>query len=1753
MKSDIAVIGMSGKFPEARTIDEFYRNLREGKDSVRPLSLSRIRDTSLSPARRYRKMGFLEDIDKFDFSFFDILQSEAECMAPQHRLLLQVAYEALESAGCSPDKLAGSRTAVYVAGNADSYYKLAGEVHSTLLTGNLPACMAGRISRYFNFTGNAVLIDTACSSSLVALHMACRDILSGDAEMALCGGVHLALNPPPATDSEDIFGITSREGKCRTFSADADGIGIGEAAACVLLKPLPEAIRDRDPIFGVIKSSAVNQDAARSSTLTAPSSIAQAEVIAMAIDRAGIDPATLTFIEAHGTGTRLGDPIEIEGLTMAFRRYTTEKQFCAISALKSNLGHCDVAAGIVGFIKAVLSLYHKELFPSLHVKEINPYIDFPASPFYVNLECRTWLNFRDQRRAGVSSFGISGTNCHVIVEEWNGSPEPSTNGKPFLFILTGHTRHALERNAAALREFVDQNRSISLGQISYTLNTGRKKFLFRKSIVAASHDELINELGSMVAPEKPSEQTPGIWYLFAGSDTSGAPFLRELGETFPAFGKAYKECVSVLSGIDAGSFVDYSFGYCFYALLKALGLEIKQVMGLGKGKDLAKLAAGKLTLKDLPLAGEISGRQDPAAPDWEVFTESKLKGQGSLVWEIGLGAKNHKTLDMYRDEHHVFESVNPLVNASVRDLLVFIGRLAEAGLDLNWRELFTKVPVKVSLPVYQFERQRCWIKNADVEPVASWIYQQSWKPLPDLTASNRLTKDLLFILYSDNKGIAEDIGARLRSAGASVCTVCTGTSFTLLPNDVISFDWADEANYSSLLTELAKRQAAGIVHIHFGGCSAKGETSIEDQFAVGLYPLLLLVKAIGRAPGTHSLKVISDCAVAISGMEAAISPSGGAMHGFVAGVRAEMTELSATCIDIDSKENADRMLDLLYREILGKEKSRLVVGLRDGRRYQRDWTRPMKREPIPLESGGVYLITGGASGIGLQVLQSISYCKAVLIVTGRRRLPNKRLWPFVTKESHPECHETIRGFIRAEDNGSTVVYYAADVSDTERMSEVFGMIEQKYAPLQGIIHAAGIGGKTRIQRHTVETFRETLLAKAHGAEILYSLADKQTLRFFILFSSYSSFLSAERESNYSAANAFLDSFSARLTQENVTSVTIRWPFWKQTGMGSRMHQYDDVVVDPEMSIGNRQGIDVFDHILRQGYADVIVSKKEPELLMGEKPAGKQGEMPRKNIPLEEVLAEIWRRVLSREDLRPEDNFFQAGGHSLLGLQMRNQIEKKTGIKLEYRDIAENPTMSRLAARLRALGVKEEGKNAPFPRMPQQDKYPLSAGQKGIWLISQKEQKTYLYNICFGYTLYEPVEIGVLHKAVEFLVLRHEILRTKFYWDGDAIFQRVLPMEEVDTPVEYLTAADSEEMNSVLENARRHELPLDKAPLFRIWLIRRSGGGHVLFISIHHIILDGLSAHIFFSQLLSYYDQVLRTGHAVVPSDVVQYKDYVLWEEQQLSGLAADGHKQFWRQYLNDLPGPLDLPLDNQRNAVRSGNGANYRFSLSGAHAEAIGRLGAAEGGSKFLVCLTLFQILLYRYCGQQDFFIGTASTLRSRPEFEDQLGYYVNMLPLRCNVSGTDTFDTLFQKACQSFKTVQDHQMYPFSRMIGDAGIRQAPGRHYLFDIVFLYEYQLGKKGAGENNSSWRELGDLAPSSKYDIEFVLKEKNDGIMGVITYDTDLFREDTIARMASHFVQLADTITLSLTVDRFHFERAPSFSPAAIMENMSFDFE
>ena len=606
----IAVIGMAGRFPGAPTLEQFWRNLAEGVESISFFGPEELAAQGIDPAlaedRRYvPARGVLSGAEMFDAAFFGLTPREAELMDPQHRVLLECAWEALEQAGYAAQGL-GGRTAVFAGAGLNTYLLQNLLPNRELLAkvGELPAILLNnndflttRISYKLDLRGPSALVQTACSTGLVAVHMACQSLLGGECDMALAGAVSITF-PQLSGYLHQEGGVMSPDGHCRAFDAQAGGAVEGAGAGMVVLKRLADAIADGDFVHAVIRGSAANNDGASRVGFTAPSVDGQSEVIRESLMMADVDPATVTYVEAHGSGTPLGDPIEIAALTQAFDSGVGSADGrCAVGSVKTNVGHLNTAAGMAGLLKTVLALEHRAIPASLHFSSPNPQIDFAGGPFYVNTELTPWES-EGPRRAGVSSFGLGGTNLHAVLEEAP-EPEPSGPARPWqLLVLSAKSAAALDAMAADLAAYLEAQPdldSAALADIGWTLQVGRRLFPHRRALVCRDAAE-VRALLTTPDPARVANAVEGssgrpVVFLFPGLGDHYVDMGRELYATEPRFREELDRCADFLQPL--------------------LGLDLREAIFAGSSDSAGGAGVG-IDLRALLRRGGGSGVEDEA-------------------------------------------------------------------------------------------------------------------------------------------------------------------------------------------------------------------------------------------------------------------------------------------------------------------------------------------------------------------------------------------------------------------------------------------------------------------------------------------------------------------------------------------------------------------------------------------------------------------------------------------------------------------------------------------------------------------------------------------------------------------------------------------------------------------------------------------------------------------------------------------------------------------------------------------------------------------------------------------------------------------------------------------------------------------------------------------------------------------------------------------------------------------------------------
>jgi len=710
----IAIIGMSGRFPGAATVEQLWQNLTAGVESISFFSREELEQAGVDPTllqdpSYVRARGVLADVERFDAEFFGFSAREAALTDPQQRLFLECSFEALERAGYGGEHLScpigvyagsgGGMTNTYLWNNI--YPRLQqGEPFDEyqLSIANEKDFLSTRVSYKLNLRGPSVVVQTACSTSLVAVYIACQGLSTYQCDMALAGGVAVSFPQERGYFFREGM-ILSPDGHCRPFDAEARGTVSGHGVGVVLLKRLADALADGDPIYAVIRGAAANNDGSAKVGFTAPGVDGQVEVILQALSTADIEPESIGYVEAHGTGTRVGDPIEIESLTQAFHTGTRKNGFCAIGSAKSNLGHLDTAAGVTGLIKATLALAHGQIPPSLHFESPNPRIDFANSPFYVNTALAEWKRGATPRRAGVSSFGIGGTNAHVILEE---APvvEPSGPSRPWqLVTLSARTSSALDRAAENLAEHLERHPSSNLADVAYTLHVGRREFTHRRMVVARDIEELKTALSTrdprrvFTCVHEPQERS--VAFMFSGQGSQYVNATLDLYRHERVYREEIDRCAELLlphsridfrkalypteDGIEEAAMrlsqtalaqpTLFAIEYALAKLWMSWGVHPSAMVGHSLGEYVAACLAGVFSLEDALRLVAARGRLMQELPGGAMFGVplSKEEITPLLGDEISIAAINTPSICV--------------VSGPEEAALRFVERLSERGVS----------------------------------------------------------------------------------------------------------------------------------------------------------------------------------------------------------------------------------------------------------------------------------------------------------------------------------------------------------------------------------------------------------------------------------------------------------------------------------------------------------------------------------------------------------------------------------------------------------------------------------------------------------------------------------------------------------------------------------------------------------------------------------------------------------------------------------------------------------------------------------------------------------------------------------------------------------------------------------------------------------------------------------------------------------------------------------------------------------------
>ncbi len=1367
---DIAIIGLSGIYPEAENVDIFWENLKAGKNSITEIPENRwdingfYNERKINKGTSYSKWGgFIDDVDKFDPLFFNISPREASMMDPQERLFLQTVWHTIEDAGYTKKKLQniGKESSIDLGGDVGVFvgvmyeeYQLFGveerqKGNFIAPTGNASS-IANRVSYFLNLHGPSMAIATMCSSSLVAIQMACESIQAGNCEAAIAGGVNLSIHPSKYLMLSDLH-LVSEKGKCEAFGEGGDGYVPSEGVGAIMLKPLHKAKEDGDQIYGVIKGGAINHGG-KVNGYTVPNPNAQSAVISKAMKRAGVSPDSYSYIEAHGTGTKLGDPIEITGLKKAF--VGTVNQSCKIGSVKSNIGHAESAAGISGVTKVILQLKNKQLVPSLHAEKLNTNIDFESTPFQVQQKLEDWIVPNEKPRiAGISSFGAGGTNVHLIIEEYYAEKTQSINNQnPVMIPLSAKDSNRLDQYVQNLIQYIEtEKQQININDLAYTLQTGRESMEYRAIFI-------VNDLNELIVKLKEYTQSPSI-------AITGKIETRKLittTKTTDAVREAIKsiDYDAIATLWSQGEVVDwdalysnrpnivslpnYPFAkdYCWFKSKKKQSVSANKIEGYltseknqftshfsGKERFIAnhKLKGAKVMpgVAFLELA-KIVGAQ---------FTNDKITQIKDVFWLSPLQVNTSRSIITNLDESN--EGISYSVVDEVNRSHVFNqGKILTTPLELKDNIEIEAIENILQKTIdgdalysmfdsmgLQYERgfrgiktlkyssnqvlAKIQVSKEDTENYwAVQVMDCALQTCIGIHLNNSITGSKPFIPFGVKevnlyREIPQELWAYVQLKNQDEKTkkerydvhllttsgepIISFIDFVTLPymgdtkknpnqntyTQKYSYLWKEEAvlkgelpivetDYEVIIAgknNVLADHLTEILGIQVTNIQAKDE---EEIFNIVLETIKQ--KLLNKIQLHYIILFEQEDELAYS-----------FLSGILKSVTKENPIVSGKTIVLDkiSMETIDQLYEIIKIESTTRDQEvKYVNGKRQVRTLSR-YQNPLNTTPISIKSGGTYLITGGAGGLGLIFANYLNQFQDVkLYLLGRSELSTEK-----------------KNDISRLNNAT---YLRCDITNKKQLTNVIDDIVDSEGQINGIIHSAGVGIASQIVKKTSSEIQKVLAPKIMGTRLLDETTQHLPLDFMIYTSSISSILGDIGLADYSAANAYMDSYAKYRNQlvENGKrfgkSITINWGLWEEGGLqiNEESKKYLEYYWGMK-PMPTKEGINALAQILQESPSQVIVVHEKESKLMPEKEVVKTIDNQFKStVSIEDSIAYL-REIIAKElMIEPKkiglNTLFETYGmDSIRIVKLTNRLNEEFG-EVPSTLFFESPTLEELA-------------------------------------------------------------------------------------------------------------------------------------------------------------------------------------------------------------------------------------------------------------------------------------------------------------------------------------------------------------------------------------------------------------------------------------------------------------------------------------------
>ncbi len=1890
--NDIAVIGIASRIGNCETPDEFWKKLCHGVDFIGPMPAARIPDIhnlaglhDLDPDKlHFREYCYLPEVDKFDHGFFKLSPGEASLIDPGQRLFMETAYHALEDAGYGGNKLWGSSTGVFIGAsdNLSEYSKFIGESENqdpnVLLVAQTPSILSSRLSYHLNLKGPALLVDTACSSGLVALHLACQSIREGKIDSALVGGTKLHLLP---FDSGVRIEIDSSDARAHSFDESANGTGGGEGVIAIFIKSLENARKDRDHIYAVIKGSAINQDG-NSNGITAPNAEAQAEVIDQAWQNAGIEPRTVSFIEAHGTATKLGDPIEIEGITKAFKRHTSEKGFCAIGAVKANVGHLDTVAGLAGLLKAVLSLKKRQLTPLVHFKSPNPSINFDESAAYINKNLKDWESNGTPLRCGVSSFGLSGTNCHVVLEEAPAKESKILPAKEnHLFTLSSRTKDGLLEYALIIREYLSLHTDVDPENLCYTLATGRGHYAHRLAILFERQEQLIQKLSQVIDQDFSVASEEGKFYQYskivaankkekatgeitendvrtisnginaqirenendlnqrlAEAYTKGAnvvwdeyfapslpskislpvyPFEKKRCWVQLKAKKAVDKSITTSYGrnyegiflnncmLDTSSVAVYSHtfntenwlvnehrvmshptlvGVSYLQMAYEAGKNhfnseqlhfedfyLLQPLAVGENEDLEALVTVNKTQND---ALEIDVQSRSSDNGWKKYARFKVseigKNSADIVdiqaiklrmvqsREISHGNQNHQEEIVqvskkwnclnkiyWNENEHLAELAvpqedeelaagfylyPPLIDAALSFAIDEPGFLPYSFGSINLRK---RAGSKVFSHVRKQSDSSSETRTFDVTLMdefgnvivdfrnfilkkaisgANLFHQLVWKSWP-LKKSDQQKKTIPVVLYTQNCN--PYLVSALRTT-----------------NEVVVCEIVHD-NFAEIFADIHPEKVIFLLP----PTDLSGENDIEELLQCSLYSAFNCAKQLSSGSSAKmDLLFVGENVCEVTGNESRLNSLNNAVAGLGQVIPQENPNIQCRFLDVDERTSASEIAEEVHG---GFAESYYYRAIRSGERFIRE-IKPVRIDDKKQDKivDGVYVVTGGTGGIGLEMAHFLARRANVkLALFNRSEFPAKEKWAEILMDKKDEslCRKILK-IQEIEMETAEIHCFATDVSNFDSLKTTFETIRNEFGEIKGIIHAAGLPGEGFIFNKNPETFRKVIQAKVQGTINICRLIKDEKPDFFLMMSALTAIIPSSGQSDYTAANCFLDAWSSELNRSGINAMSINLTSWKETGMAFEHGVDDDGIFK---SISTKTGIASIGKIIQNRMNSVILG--EPDFAFLDSTNGLpfylDKSLPAKVKPLEKAdnelkkrillkgradgnysefeisIAQIWGIVLGYDEINISDNYYDLGGDSIHAIKINGLLEKSLKLKVTISDLFNNLTIEELAAFLATRSNDVEIEIFDVITVEKSGMYPVSSNQHLLYLLETNSDDKTINNIPDIWQFKGEIDIELFKNAFYQLIKRHDSLRTSFKMIDDELFQVV--NDEVDFSIPVLTMSEDEARKYYYNFDRPFDL--STAPLFRVEIIRLSPVRHLVLFNCNHIIIDALSIRLLMADLASLYN-----GIELKPLNI-QFKEFSAWEKNILKSKLAKENKGYWlTQFKDEIP-PNNIEPRYILPPNSSESAGGHIVALGEALYSEVKKYSVAKRLSIFNIILTATNLLIGKFSKTEDITIGVVESGRDKEEFSSMIGCFIKILPIRTFLDELMTIDEYLQMVSDTFAQGLKHKDANFGELVVELKNKGILKRNALFNVSLSYMNFEPSENNVENFQLESYSSEISMSTNNDLILFGIETSDNLYVNFKHKKSIWNLDDIEAFGKHFVRLVEIIT------------------------------